>query len=334
MAIDRIDWHLESISGEIPEDERWELGGVHIGYFIEWAYKKGFAPNDSETHDADEYKKVVNSEVSGIQFLIENCDTKFWEEDLNEDGQKFASFAYNTYLGNFEAIVGHEPYRHKYNQQDLQSVSKYLDTVYSDYLANPPVMTKEVNYKKNKTAIFHDDSLGIEGRKIPYDNIDGVSFMYNDTVYKLLGIPFGRWVTAVAAISVKDEKKPVSASFQGIRFLGIPIIPTPQKAQDGFTLMFEAIDSIVTTRIAQRYLEQIYAGKEVEIAGLLISQLSAVNKKRDKMISKGNYGGMQHTFNHGIVLDKSGNTIWRTSMKSGKNVTILPHILDELFLVT
>ena len=337
MTIDRIDWHLDSVSDEIPEDERWERAGVHIGYFIEWAYKKGFVPSNPETHDADEYKKVMNSEVSGIQFLIENCDTKFWDSDLNEEGQKFTSFAYNKYLDNFERVVGHEPYSHKYNQHDMQSVSKYLDTVYLEYLANPVIVRREVNYKKNKTAIFYENSLEIEGREILYDHIEGVRFMYDETG-NFLFAPLARWVTAQGFIFVKDEKKPVVVSFQGLRFFGIPIIPTPQRAEEGFYRLYEAIDSIVTPKIAQRYLEQIYAGEEVEIAGLVINQSSAVSEKRDKMISisKENYGGTQYGFNHVIVLDKDSKPFWRTSMKGNFsiNVTVLPHILNELFSVT
>ena len=334
MTFDRIDWHLDSVSDEIPEDERWELAGAHIGYFMEWAIKKGFAPSNSETHDVDEYKKVMNSEVSGIQFLIEYCDTKFWDSDLNEEGQKFTSFAYNKYLDNFEEIVGHKPYGHKYNQQVLQSISKYLDKVYSDYLANPPVMIKEVNYKRNKTAIFYENLMVFEGREIYYDNIEGVRFMHDDMGDSFFAL-LARWVSANAFIFVKDEKKPVTASFQGIRILGIPIVPTPQKAQDGFYMLYQAIASIVIPKIAQRYLEQIYAGKEVEIAGLYIRQSSAVSEKRDKVISKENYGGTQHGFSHVIVLDKDLKQLWRPSMKGNfsNNVTVLPHILDELFLV-
>ena len=137
MTIDRIDWHWDAITEDIPEDEHWERSGAHIGYFLEWAYKKGFAPTNLETHNIDEYKKVVNSEKTGIQFLIENCDTKLWEENLNDQGQKFTAFAYSAYLDNLETILDHKPYTEKYNQQDLQNVSKYLDAVYSDYLANP-----------------------------------------------------------------------------------------------------------------------------------------------------------------------------------------------------
>ncbi len=146
MAIDRIDWHWDSVTDDISEDEHWERAGAHIGYFIEWAYKKGLAPDNSETNDVEEYQKVINSEKNGIQFLIENCDTKYWEEDLNEQGQKFASFAYDMYLSNLEMILGHKPYTENYNKQDFQKVSEYLDKVYADYLTNPtPEPIKEEN---------------------------------------------------------------------------------------------------------------------------------------------------------------------------------------------
>lgn len=150
MTIDRIDWHEEFITDDISENERWERAGAHIGYYLEWAYKKGFAPSNPETHDVAEYQKVANSEVNGIQFLIENCDTKFWDVDLNEEGQKFTFLAYNTYLRNLEMILGHKPYTEKYNQQDLQNVSKYLDKVYADYLTNP----SSEWIKKEKQSFF------------------------------------------------------------------------------------------------------------------------------------------------------------------------------------
>jgi len=150
MTIDRIDWHCDAITDEISEEEHLERAGAHIGYFIEWAYKKGFAPSNPETHAVDEANKVVNSEINGVKFLIENCDTKLWEEDLNEQGQKFAKCVYGAYLENFEAIVGHKPYTTKYNQQDLENVSKYFDKVYLDYLATPPLEFTG----KNKQSFF------------------------------------------------------------------------------------------------------------------------------------------------------------------------------------
>ena len=146
MAIDRIDWHMESITEEVPEDEILERAGAHIGYYIEWAYKKGLYPKNSENYAVEECQKVINSEVNGIQYLIENCDTKFWDVDLDEQGLKFTLSAYDTYLKNYEMIVGHKFYTEKYNQEDLEKVSKYLDKFYEDYLNNSQTeQTKDEN---------------------------------------------------------------------------------------------------------------------------------------------------------------------------------------------
>lgn len=148
MAIDKIVWHWDSVTDSSSEEERLEKAGVHIGYFMEWAYKKGFAPNNPETHDVDEYLKVVNSEKNGLQFLIENCDSKFWDVDLNEQGLKFTTFAYTNYLDSYVTIVKHEPYTEKYNLQDRENVFKYLDEVYADYLKKPSKVEKQNLFRK------------------------------------------------------------------------------------------------------------------------------------------------------------------------------------------
>ena len=151
MTIDSIDWHIDSIEDEnISDDELFEIAGAHIGYYLERAYKKGFVPSDPDVIEPEEYQKVINSEVSGIEFLIEECDSKFWDSDLNEEGQKFTAFVYEKYLNDLEMILGHEPYSEKYNQRDLQNVFKYLDKAYTDYIANPPIEP----IKEEKLSIF------------------------------------------------------------------------------------------------------------------------------------------------------------------------------------
>ena len=143
MAIDRIDWHWDSVTDATSDDEHWEKAGAHIGYYIEWAFRKGFA--NPEIHGStDEVEDILDSGVNGVQFLIDYCDTKFWNDDLNEEGKNFTSFAYEKYVQNFEKIVGHKLYEKKYNQQDLQAVSNYLDKVYEAYLNNPPVLQIQV----------------------------------------------------------------------------------------------------------------------------------------------------------------------------------------------
>ena len=196
-------------------------------------------------------------------------------------------------------------------------------------------MNVEVNYKKDEIAIFGEDSVEIEGREISYDSIESISYNHDNAVYTILGIPIARWMSGAISISVIDEKKPVAVPFHGLSLFGITIVPSPQKAQEGFDMLYEAIDNVITPIIAQRYLEQIYAGGEVEVAGIVINQTSAFGKrKKDNIVSKENYGGTRHNFIIGTVLDKDFEVICRTSLKTCKNVTVLPYILDELFLVT
>ncbi len=133
MTIDRIDWYEENVDDSITGYDRLEIAGAHIGYYMEWAYKNGFAPNNPETHAVAEYQKVAKSEINGIQFLIENCDTKFWDTDLNEEGLKFTTGVYKTYLKNLEKILGHKPFTKKYNQEDFKKVSNFLDKIYVYY---------------------------------------------------------------------------------------------------------------------------------------------------------------------------------------------------------
>ncbi|MBR2705149.1 MAG: hypothetical protein IKE91_06755 [Clostridia bacterium] len=154
MAIDRIDWHWDEVTDAVSDEEHWEKAGAHIGYYMEWAYKKGFAPNNPEENDIEEYQKVLNSEVTGIEFLMNNCDCKFWDSDLNEEGQKFTSYAYDTYVNNLESILGHKMYIEKYNMQDFQKVSNYLDNVYEEYIKNPQpkVINSQINNRPSNVA--------------------------------------------------------------------------------------------------------------------------------------------------------------------------------------
>jgi hypothetical protein len=154
MAIDKIDWHWDSVTDATTDYEHWERAGAHIGYYLEWAFRRGFA--NTEIHGStDEVENIFDSGVNGVQFLIDYCDTKFWDDDLNEEGQRFTSYAYDKYVENFEKITGHKMYTKNYNQQDLQAVSKYLDEIYENYLNNPQqIQAKNESHNAINEKIF------------------------------------------------------------------------------------------------------------------------------------------------------------------------------------
>lgn len=106
MAIDRADWHWDSteklyrknrnIIGELTEkqeDEIWHLAANHIGLFLRWIIERGMEGEDA---DAEDCEKVRNGQMSGTEYLLRNCDGKFWDEDVREDILPFIEFYYNS----------------------------------------------------------------------------------------------------------------------------------------------------------------------------------------------------------------------------------------------
>ncbi|AYM77425.1 hypothetical protein D9M09_17710 [Janthinobacterium agaricidamnosum] len=93
MAYDRIDWHS---GGKYPDDLPEEHGGIHIGMFLAWLVHQDMASNFHRTDSAGELRRLLSREITGLQFLIDACDGKLWEEDLNDQGNAFAVDYYDA----------------------------------------------------------------------------------------------------------------------------------------------------------------------------------------------------------------------------------------------
>lgn len=93
MAYDRIDWHS---GGDYPAGLPEENGGIHIGMFLAWAFGQGMAGEVHREDSADLLAALQRREITGLEFLLRACDSKFWDEDLNEEGNAFAIDYYST----------------------------------------------------------------------------------------------------------------------------------------------------------------------------------------------------------------------------------------------
>lgn len=112
MAYDRVDWH--SGAENFPEDLAPEAGGTHIGMFLAWAIinrlEGGIHRSTEQSLDA--LRAVRDREVTGLEFLLAQCDEKFWEEDLSDAGNEFAKWYYGLggtsgpYLGDYDRALG------------------------------------------------------------------------------------------------------------------------------------------------------------------------------------------------------------------------------------
>ncbi|MBL9078091.1 MAG: hypothetical protein JNL08_11340 [Planctomycetes bacterium] len=104
MAYDRADWHY---GGDYPKGLPPENGATHIGMFLGWAIKRGLVGDLHKEHSVEAVAAVRDGTQSGRDFLMEQCDEKFTDHDLSEEGNAFAKSYYESrYFDDYEACVG------------------------------------------------------------------------------------------------------------------------------------------------------------------------------------------------------------------------------------
>ena len=94
MAYDRADWHY---GGDYPDGLPPENGATHIGMYLGWAIKRGLAGEFHIENSHNALDAVRSGRLSGRDFLLEQCDEKFWEEDLNDEGNRFKAAYYDAH---------------------------------------------------------------------------------------------------------------------------------------------------------------------------------------------------------------------------------------------
>jgi hypothetical protein len=110
MSYDRADWHY---GGNFPAGLPQENGGTHIGMFLAWAILNGLVGQEHHEDFPEALAAVRARTMTGREFLFKNCDGKFWEVDLNEEGNAFARAYYKKapgqrfdYLTDYADIFG------------------------------------------------------------------------------------------------------------------------------------------------------------------------------------------------------------------------------------
>lgn len=88
---DDASWHY---GGDYPENLADENGATHIGMFLNWCINNYLLSEELNGDCKDEIESVRRREMTGAQFLIDQCDEKFSEYDLNELGNRFAQDYY------------------------------------------------------------------------------------------------------------------------------------------------------------------------------------------------------------------------------------------------
>ncbi len=143
MSYDKADWHS---GGDFPAELPPDNGGTHIGMFLAWAIHNGL---QGEMHDEDsqnELTAVLARKMTGREFLFQACDGKFWEEDLSDVGNEFASTyysgeggkGYGLYIDDYEkALVSELPsfYNVEDTWENYDRIAEVIDNRFKEWQA-------------------------------------------------------------------------------------------------------------------------------------------------------------------------------------------------------
>jgi hypothetical protein len=124
MAYDNAAWHY---GGDYPKELPRENGGTHIGMFIAWAIMNNLESRFHRKESAASLAAVRARQMTGRQFLFEECDERFWKQDLNTKGNAFAKYYYQGASSQTEVA----PYLEDYDQTlcgDLPTIYHVEDT--------------------------------------------------------------------------------------------------------------------------------------------------------------------------------------------------------------
>lgn len=134
-----MDWHY---GGDFPEDLPDENDGTHIGMYLAWIINNNLQGELHNEESSEALKDVRNRKITGRDFLIDQCDEKFWDEDLNEEGLAFTEFYYSeTYFDDYgEALA-----------TDLDSIYQIEDT-WENYDKIAPIIDRRYHSWKQKNS--------------------------------------------------------------------------------------------------------------------------------------------------------------------------------------
>ena len=127
MKYDDASWHS---GGEFPKDSPEEFGGTHIGLFLRFCFTKGWAGELHTEEEPDAVAAVVQSKMSGTDFLFQYCDGKLTDEDFTDEGNAIAMEYYGDkghYLNDYAANFGDLMYTAPESAHDFKKYSKMFE---------------------------------------------------------------------------------------------------------------------------------------------------------------------------------------------------------------
>jgi hypothetical protein len=147
MKYDDASWHY---GGDFPEGLAENAAGTHIGMFVSWAILNGMVGSIHLDDFPDMLGKLVSREMTPGAWFLAACDEKFTDEDLNEEGNRFAQEYYahgegenyksgaylNDYCGAFDDAA--ETYAVADTWESFERLKPILDRRFDEWKSPKP----------------------------------------------------------------------------------------------------------------------------------------------------------------------------------------------------
>ncbi|PID69058.1 MAG: hypothetical protein CR968_00135 [Flavobacteriia bacterium] len=108
---DDASWHY---GGEYPKNLPPKNGATHIGMFLKWCIENNLHSEELEEDAREEIEQLKEGKITGAEFLINVCDEKLTDYDLNDLGNEFAQdyyeddtdfdLKYNSYANDYSEL--------------------------------------------------------------------------------------------------------------------------------------------------------------------------------------------------------------------------------------
>jgi hypothetical protein len=128
MKYDDASWHS---GGEFPRGSPEEYGGIHIALFLRWCFSKGWAGEFHLEEEAADTQRVIDGSMFATDFFFKYCDGKLTNEDLNDQGNAFASQYYGDdglYFYDYAEQFADLMYVSPENAHDFGKLSSILES--------------------------------------------------------------------------------------------------------------------------------------------------------------------------------------------------------------
>lgn len=150
---DNVDWHFDDAyngyckrfynQDDKENNDYVEAGtryaATHMGMYFTWIIRHNFQGDIHNKNSRKDLDEVRNEKMTGVEFLLKNCDGKLLNIDFNDEGLEFTKSYYEYYLEDYSDLVlcdfdiEYSIYEVEDNWNIFISISDMLDEAYNNF---------------------------------------------------------------------------------------------------------------------------------------------------------------------------------------------------------